>query len=183
MKNKVILITGFPASGKTTIGKELAKLMSIPFISKDDIKELMFDGLGWKDREWSKKLGLVSYDLLYYFAEALLAANTSFVIESNFKPEFDNPKFSALKEKHDFDIIQILCKADGEVLFERFKKRSESGQRHPGHVDVTNYDEFKTALLSGRCEPLDIEGKIIEVDTTDFRKIDIDAILRHLNAD
>lgn len=157
--------------------------MGIPFVSKDDIKELMFDGLGWKDREWSKKLGLVSYDLLYYFAEALLRANRSFMIESNFKPEFDNPKFVALKEKYDFNVFQILCKADGDVLFERFKKRSESGQRHAGHVDTANYDEFKNTLLSGRCEPLAIRGRIIEIDTTDFNKVDVDALFQQVNGD
>lgn len=183
MKNKIIIITGLSASGKTTIGKELAKRMSIPFISKDAVKELMFDGLGWKDREWSKKLGLASYDLLYYFAEALLRAKVSFMIESNFKSEFDTPKFMALKEKYDFDVVQILCKADGEVLFDRFKKRSESGQRHPGHVDTTSFDEFKNTLLTGRCEPLALQGKIIEIDTTDFDKVDVDALFQQVNAD
>lgn len=183
MRNKIVIITGLPASGKTTIGKELAKRMNILFLSKDDIKELMFDGLGWKDREWSKKIGLMSYDMLYYFSGTLLKVNTSFMLESNFKPEFDNPKFVALKEKYDFDVIQILCKADGEVLFERFKKRSESGQRHPGHVDTTNYDEFKNALLTGRCESLALEGKIIEIDTTDFDKVDISALLEQMNAE
>lgn len=49
--------------------------MSVPFISKDEIKEFMFDGLGWNDREWSKKIGLASYDSLYCFFEALLRAN------------------------------------------------------------------------------------------------------------
>ena len=147
MKGRVIIITGLPASGKTTIGKELAGRMNIPFISKDDIKESLFDGLGWKDREWSKKVGLISYDLLYYFVEALLKASASFVLESNFKPEFDNLKVAALKEKYGFEVVQILCKADGEVLFERFKNRSASGSRHPGHDDITNDDEFKSALL------------------------------------
>lgn len=183
MRNKIVIITGLPASGKTTIGKELARRMSIPFVSKDDIKELMFDGLGWKDREWSKKLGLISYDLLYYFTEALLKANRPFVIESNFKPEFDNSKFAALKETCVFDAVQILCKADGEVLFERFKKRSESGQRHPGHVDTDNYDEFKKSLLSGHCEPLSLSGNVIEVDTTVFDKVDLDALLQKIDTD
>lgn len=182
MKSKLVIITGLPASGKTTIGKELARRKNIPFISKDDIKEHMFDGLGWKDREWSKKIGLASYDLLYYFTEALLRAGTTFILESNFKPEFDNQKFATLSEKYDFDVVQILCKADGEVLFERFKKRSESGQRHPGHVDTGNYDEFKKSLLSGRCEPLSLSGNVIEVDTTDFDKVDLDVLLQKIDA-
>ena len=140
------------------------------------------DGLGWKDPEWSKKIGLASYDLLFYFTETLLRAGRTCILESTFKPEFDNQRFATLTEKYDFDVIQILCKADGEVLFERFKKRSESGRRHPGHVDAGNGDEFKNSLLSGRCEPLLLPGKVIEVDTTDFGTVDIDALLQKMNA-
>lgn len=182
MKSRIIVITGLPASGKTTLGKELAKRLNIPFLSRDDMKELMFDALGWKDRDWSKKIGLASYDLLYFVIETLLKAGVSFIIESNFKPEFDNPKFAALKELYDFDALQILCRAEGKVLFERFKKRSESGERHPGHVDAGNYDEFKNLLLSGRREPLDLRGPVIEIDTTHFDKVDVDALLRQIQA-
>jgi len=182
MPNKMIIITGLSASGKTTIGKEMAQRLNVPFISRDDIKELMFDDLGWQDREWSKKLGVVSFDLLYYFLEILLKTRATFVVETVFKPEFDNPKFLALKDKYEFDIVQIICHADGEVLFERFKKRSESGERHPGHVDSTNYDEYKNHLLFGHCKPLNVPGKIIGIDTTEFGKVDMEAILEQVNS-
>ena len=62
----------------------------------------------------------------------------------------------------------LFWEFDGKVLFERFKKRSESGERHPGHVDHNNYTEFEEQLLSGQSERLDIESEIIEIDTTDF---------------
>ncbi len=162
------------------IGKQLAQRLALPFISKDSIKELIFDGLGWQDREWSKKVGLASYDLFYYFAEVLLKAGGSFILESNFKPQFDNPKIQALKEKYSFQVTQIICKAEGRVLFERFKARAESGNRHPGHVDTLNYKEFENSLLTDDAEPLSIEGKIIEVDTNDFGKINIDQIVNQI---
>ncbi len=180
MKSHVILITGLPASGKTTIGKDLAQRLDIPFISKDGIKESLFDTLGWKDRERSKNIGVASYSVLYYFVETLLKANASFILESNFKPEFDNPHWSALKNQYHFDVVQILCKTDGEVLFDRFKKRAGSAERHPGHVDATNDAEFKETLLKGHCEPLTMEGNVIEIDTTNWKKIDIDALAQRL---
>ncbi len=49
---------------------------------------------------------------------------------------------------------------------------SESGERHPGHVDYLNYEEFKTTLNEGGYDILDIGGKVFEIDTTDFDKID-----------
>lgn len=175
-KPLVILIAGLPCTGKTTLGKRLAKEFSLPFISKDDIKESLFNTLGWQDREWSKKIGAASYEILYYLAESLFESQTSFIIESNFKPEFDTVRFQTYIKKYDFQVLQVLCKTEGEILFERFKVRSESGERHPGHVDHLNYEEFKQTLLHGRQTQLDITGSFLQIDTTNFATIDYDQI-------
>ena len=132
MKPLVIIVSGPPCSGKTALGLRIAREFSLPFINKDGIKELLFDSLGWEDREWSKKLGFASYRLLYYFMELLLLARCSFIVESNFAPELDTAQFLNLKQKCEFESLQIQCVTDGEVLFQRFKERSESGERHPG---------------------------------------------------
>lgn len=39
----IILITGLPCTGKTTLGYKLAKRYSLPFVHKDGIKELLFE--------------------------------------------------------------------------------------------------------------------------------------------
>jgi hypothetical protein len=114
--------------------------------------------------------------------ESLLLAGRSFIVESNFKPEFENEKFLELKKKYDFQPLQIFCKTDGEVLFERFKARSESGERHPGHVDHLNHEEFKETLLKGRLESLDIGGKVLNVDTTDFGTIEYDKLFSEIKS-
>ena len=171
-KPLLVIISGPPCTGKTTLGKKISKEFSLPFINKDGIKESLFNDLGCNNRETSKKLGVASYTLLYYFIESLLSAGVSFVAESNFKPEFENERFLNFKKKYDFEPFQVLCHTNGEILFERFKTRSESGERHPGHVDHLNYDEFREALLKGGYEKLDIGGIIFDIDTTDFSSID-----------
>ena len=122
------------------------------------------------------KIGTATYSLLYYVMESLLSAGRPFIVESNFKPEFENEKFLNLKNKYGFEPFQILCKTNGEILFERFKARAESGIRHPGHVDHLNYEEFKEPLLKGRLENLNIGGKVFDIDTTDFNTIDYNAL-------
>jgi len=160
----------------------MAREFSLPFISRDDIKELLFDSLGWKDREWSKKLGLASYSLLYHFLEFELCTGRSLIVESNFKAEFDTKKFLGLREKYDFEPFQIQCKVDSNTLFERFKRRSESGERHPGHVDHLSYEEFKSSLLKDHYEILDIGGRFFEVDTTDFDTIDYEGLFKAIRS-
>jgi predicted kinase len=168
----LVIVSGLPCTGKTTLGLRLAADFQLPFFNKDGIKELLFERLGWSDRDWSKRLGLASYDLLYYFLERQLQAGKSSIVESNFKAEFDGPKFLVLKERYPFYPFQILCHTHGEVLLERFQRRSESGLRHPGHVDQLNDAEFGHTLLEGKCDPLPLGGELVTVDTTDFNSID-----------
>src|SRR5450759_1043464 len=101
-KPLLILITGPPCTGQTPLGRSIASEFYMPFLNKDSIKELLFDSLGWSDREWSKKLGLASYALLYYFLDIQLKAGISLIVESNFHPTFDIEKFHALQEKYNF---------------------------------------------------------------------------------
>jgi predicted kinase len=176
----LILISGLPCTGKTTLGRQLAAELQLPFLHKDGIKETLFDVLGWKDREWSKQLGGASNELLFYFIECQLKSGLSCIAESNFHPDFHTKKFQALKRKYQFEPFQIECYTQGEVLFERFKKRAESGQRHPGHVDHLNYGEFKETLLRGKSAPLELGGVRLEVDTTDFGAIPYDALLESI---
>ena len=115
--------------------------------------------------------------MLYYFLEAQLSADRSCIVESNFNALYDTEQFLALKAKYDFEPVQICCVADGEVLFQRFKERAASGERHPGHVETLNFEEFKPGLLRGRDEAMDIGGTIFEVNTTDFDRVDYGGLM------
>lgn len=176
MKPTLIIISGPPCAGKTTLAQKLFQRYRIPYFTKDQFKESLFDSIGWKDRKQSKKLGIAAYDMLYMVVETLLSVGQSCIIESNFKPEFDNTIFQQMQKKYTPHTVQIQVQCDGEVLLERFSQRAHSGERHPGHVDTHNLDEFKPLLLKGKHEELDIEGDIIHVDTTDFEKVDYDSI-------
>ncbi len=172
----VVIITGLPCTGKTTLARQIAARFRLPLLTKDMLKETLFDTLGWQDRAWSRKLGVASIALLYQLLEVQLQAGRSCIVESNFAPELATSQFRALQVRYAFTPFQILCVADGDVLFARFVQRSESGERHPGHVDTMNYDEFRESLRRGWAAPLDIGGRLIEVDTTDFNAIDYEAI-------
>jgi len=179
--NPVILfITGLPCTGKTVLGKKIAAHFSLPYLYKDGIKERLFDSLGWSDRDWSKKVGMAAYSLLFYFAEALMEARKSFILESNFSVERDGPRLQALQEKYKFRAIEIQCVAEGGVIVERYRQRWEAGIRHPGHVDPETYEELRPALLMGRLSPLGLQGEYIEVETTDFVKVDVQTIIQLL---
>ncbi|HNP74285.1 MAG TPA: AAA family ATPase [Kouleothrix sp.] len=181
----LMIISGPPCSGKTTLGAWLAAELRLPLFHRDAFKELLFDTLGWDDLAWSQRLGGASYALLYHTAEALLRAGRSLIVESNFDPAHDHERLRALAEQHPFLPLQVRCMADGPVLFERFKRRTESGTRHPGHLDHLNVAVYEPVAREGagpRNDFLDIGGARIDVDTTDFAALDYPRLLAEVRA-
>jgi len=177
----LILITGAPCTGKTTIAQHLAEQFQLSLVNKDGIKERLFDRLGWKiDREWSKMLSLASYDLLYYFIEAQLKASRSLIAEANFKADFDTPLVLGLQELYPFTTFQIYCYADRDILIQRFVERGYSPERHPGHIDQVMAADIRTSLLKNEYRPLEVGGQLVEIDTSDIACLDYTPVLTAL---
>jgi predicted kinase len=174
---QVILVNGISATGKTAIGLQIADRLGLPFFAKDAVKERLFDTVGYSDREWAHRLSGASHAILNYVMEEGLRCGRGFVIESNFNPQFDAEKFRQWHERLRFDLVQILCFAEGAVVVERFKERVESGRRHPGHCDGDNVEPFRDYLMQGKCAPLDCGGRLIELDTTHFADVDLEALI------
>jgi len=173
----LIIVTGPSATGKTTLSKHLAQALGLPLINRDSIKEILFDTLGWRDRSWSKTLGIASYRLLDYCLDLVLSTCHSCIVESNFDTSFDTPKLQVLVQKHRVIPFQILCRAEPAVVVERFRQRITSGERHPGHVDHIEAVALDRADIRGWSEALELEGDRIELDTSNVEAIDYDALL------
>jgi len=179
---RLIIVTGRPAAGKSTLANWLSKELKLPFVSKDTIREVLFERLDWKDRPWAQLLGRASVDMMFYFAEAELVVNRSIIMDNSFDPGISNSRFQELKAEYQADSIQIVCNSDRETLFKRFKARAETGNRHPGHGDSDALNQLYEYLGDDKSQTLDIQGEVIEVDTTDFEKIDYQAILNQVKS-
>jgi len=178
----LIIVTGQPAAGKSTLAKWLGQRLDMPVLSKDGIKEILFEELGWRDREWSKRLGRASVEVMYACAQSLLEANQSVILDNAFHPELASATLKTLQKRYGCKMLQVICAARSDVLFERFKQRAESGLRHAGHVDAQCLDEFRASLAQGRALRLDLDGDWLEVDTTDFSAVPYEAILGQIES-
>ncbi|MEK6754108.1 MAG: AAA family ATPase [Chloroflexota bacterium] len=176
-KPQLIITTGRPAAGKSTLAKWLSKELGIPFFSKDNVREVLFESLGSKDRKWAQTLGRTSIDIIFYLAEMQFEADCSVILDNSFDPSLSASRFQALKEKYGIETIQIVCDSDQETLFNRFRERAITGNRHQGHGDNDVLEDLRIYLGKEQSLVMDIGGTIIEVDTTDFSKVDYQAIL------
>jgi predicted kinase len=135
----LIIVTGPSASGKTTLGRALAEALDLPFLGRDDLKEIMYETLGIADRAWSRRLGGASYELLYHALELLQQARASCVVESNFDPAYAAPRLRALQQRFPFRALQIVCCIGAEERLRRALTRAANGERHLGHVEHRLY--------------------------------------------
>ena len=138
--------------------------------------------MGSKDREWAQLLGKASVDMMFYFARAELEVGRSIIMDNTFNPVLSVPRFINLKNQYEADSIQIICDANNETLFERFKARHESGNRHPGHGDEEVLKELWGFLTCDYSPQMGIGGSVIEVDTTDFAKVEHQTILEQVKS-
>ncbi len=178
MNPTLVIVSGAPASGKTTLCKQMVSELGFPLMSKDMIKEDLFDLLGWTDREWSKKLGVFSIQLLFAWVDRNLANRQSCIVDSNFKIEWDLDQFLKFQTDYSARLINIHCTADKETLMKRFERRANNGQRHPGHCDSNNLEEFRDITNQPWLPVLGNKDDILEVDSTNFSPDLASSILR-----
>jgi predicted kinase/predicted nucleotidyltransferase len=166
----LVIVTGMPASGKTTIARSLSRRLGLPLIAKDEIKERLYDALGTGNAEWSGRLGTAAYGLIFDVARELLEVGASLIVEANFF-RGSEARFRALPRHR---VVQIHCDAPLDVVVDRYARRS----RHPGHNDDEKIGELEARFESGAHAPLDLEGELIVLDTT--ATVDEEALSRLL---
>lgn len=166
-KPLLIIVNGLPGTGKTTLAKRLAADVELPVFSRDGLYETLYDALGCRSNGQPSLLGSATFTLLYYITGSVLAAGKSVIVEGFFgRPEIRTAEFLRLQQSCDFEPLQILCKADGRVLLERFLARVKTEERHAGHQDLEWLEQNKERLLQGHLSPLTLEGRLVEIDTT-----------------
>jgi predicted kinase len=180
----LIIISGPSCTGKTTLASRLSRDFRLPLFCKDTFKEMMYDvaappeGPQAIPRDFSRLLGRMSIECLRIVLEALLPHGVSLIIESPLDRALFSPLLNQFRERCEFRIVQVQLICDPDVLMERFIAR-EAADRHPGHQGMQLIAEGGKELR-GALPPLDVEGELVSIDTTDFEGADYRSLYRVL---
>lgn len=164
----LVVVTGMPAAGKTTLADALSSRLGLPLIVRDRIKERLYETLGTGDVGWSGQLGGAAFALLFDFASLLLVAGQSVIVEANFFRGSAERQFRSLP---DHRVVQIHCAAPLELLIARYTNRP----RHEGHHDAEKVKLLPERFASGSHDALDLRGELIRVET--WRPVNLDEIV------
>jgi predicted kinase len=176
----LVIVSGPPCSGKTTLARHLAARLRLALITKDTIKETLFDSLGWGKPAWSAQLSAASMQILFLFAEAQVAAHRSCIIEANFDAHLASLTLQGLRGRHPFRPFQIQLRTEASVLAERLRRRAEWRERHPGHLDQARFAAIASTGIRDRLDTIEIGGELVELDTSDFDEVDCEALLARI---
>ena len=194
-----ILVTGIPAAGKSTMAEAVSERLKLPVISKDTVKELLFDNVGFHSREEKVNLGIASMEIMYYVARQLMKTGQPFILENNFEYSSESGMKNLL-ENYPYPVLTITLTGDYRVIYRRFLERESSPDRHRGHVvndcypekkennmktlkaKTISYENFVCGIEKRGFDAFCVDGKQIKVDITDFSTINMEELLSQIEA-
>ena len=179
MKNRLIIITGDLASGKSTLADALGTYLRVPVFKKDVIKEQYCDLYGFITREDNRKLSVMAVDFMINAFLSFASQQQNIILEANFR-ENELKQLQMLTQQFNYDVFLIVLRGDLQVLYKRFLDRLPT--RHKAHTSLNldeSFDRFKEYMEMLRNQDTVFIPHIIDTTNKNEKEV-LDTVIKLL---
>jgi predicted kinase len=179
-KPLLMVVTGSPASGKTTFAHILADKIHCPLLSRDELKEGLINTLNLAHTQLDKSVDLHVYDTFFETIDLLISKGISIIVEAAFQDKLWRPKLLNLLDKAEIKII--ICKTQFDLIKKRFTNRlSNNPDREKFHgAQSLHLSKEQFTSLTENYEPVNIDAATLHVDTTENYNPDIEEVIKFI---
>lgn len=146
----LVLITGLPGTGKSTVANHLAERIGASVLRTDEIRKRLFAKPKYTEEE--KEL---VYKILFLIAEELLKINHHVVIDGTFYKSALRKQIYKIASSTNSRLIIVECTASEEEIVRRMQRRL--GGRGLSDADYEVYKKIKREY-----EPIETEHIMLD---------------------
>ncbi len=150
-KSTLIVMRGYPGTGKSTIARLLAAALQATLIDRDIIRQMAVDLLGD-----SPQVGHFSYELVFALAREQLRLGLNVVVDTPLTYRATYEQCKELAQAFHTPMLVVHCQCPPEVQ----KRRLEDRKGKVSEFQITSWEEWEQ--WKPRFEEFEDEGCIID---------------------
>ena len=167
----LIVISGDLAAGKSTLAASLSAELNLVHLTKDSLKEIACDAIGYNTREENRQLSIAATDSMIYFFNQSALVGQSLILEANFRQD-EMMKIKEIADEYHYQVLLIVLTGDINLLYQRFLDRMVN--RHIAHRSLNldySIERFASYINDNRNQDL-----IYPAYTIDMTDLDEDEV-------
>ena len=174
----LIVISGDLAAGKSTLAASLSHELNLVHLTKDSLKEIACDAIGYSTREENRQLSIAATDSMIYFFHQCALVNQSLILEANFRQD-EMVKIKEIADEYNYQVLLLNLTGDINLLYQRFLDRMVN--RHIAHRSLNlDYSIDRFASYINEIRNQDLLYPAFTIDMTDLDEEEVTEEALHI---